>query len=865
MIINRRDFIRMTGLGLAGMLIDDAVGQYALAQAAPSPQAPLITEVEGVCRRLAQHGWRDLLLGVTGGKFDLGATNLAGELAKPLAPINRHVPGFEDFAAEGQKAIEPGNPARSLLFHALASPAVVQGVPGKPLTDFPNPAELEAVENYVYGVTPPTLAELRAKGAELAIVVFAPEYRTVSHTVHRKHAEMTFSRTGFARVGTIEASYDGPSRNYLLLDENRPFAFRVIPARFAPYIAMKAKGQANIFGPMRFQPDDKTRDFWVPLHKLFSGRECIAGLDLEVKLGAHFVNKKLQRFHKYMAEKGLVTGWEKSVPNERPFVIEDKVIADFSVRREDGQGLIMPEPHPLFEKATYKGKLLGFDVPTNYSEADASLWFSTLQILPGDGETCVGDPNPNLDLRQAYMDGLNPCIGRPVPEYVNTRHQLVDEDRVVVDLNKATNKKNEPIMFDKLKAGGYRALHFIDYTADGWVGATCPQLENEIRQHVPAYSPVAPPDFFPAVTQRALLEWWERDAPEDLRPGLWSIDPLALCDIRMAANIEAPPEKYSINKFSIQDDTVTAIVSHPGNHSEWQPRPRPADEPSPFTRLPDGSNGVFDPGWDVSQDKDKVSGKLFLQNYGLGTPFIEDVKLCAALGSFWAAVVPDATRTFQPGKKPERNKPWPWPTVIPLTDEEIGIVEVKGGGFYPWDGVRGPQIEQHDGKQWARYPDINYVDYTTLDGRMTAVLTSRIDLKEYQSRVRAMAAVYRALGVHYEQVLRDCKDDERRVDRAVNRLQRVKSDWAVVSFRKLDAPTEESRAAEQQAGTKLRTGETYRFHVFLHGKEKTDYRGHQHILVEMKEQAVFFADGTSVLKKGNEKVKWQPKSPCKDR
>ena len=833
MIINRRDFVRIAGLGLAGLLAEASVGQYALAQSAP-PKILLLTGVEGVCRRLARHGWRDLLLSVTGGELDLTAADLAGELAKKLTSVNRQAPGFEDFAAEGQRGIEPGNPARSLLFHALASPAVVQGAGGKPLTDFPTPAELEAVENYVYGVNPPTLAELhgRAGDAELAVVVFAHEYRTVSHTVHGKHADMSFSRTAFARVGTVEARYDGRRRDYLLLDESDPFAFRVMPARFTPYVAMKFKGRADAFGPMRSRPGDDGREFWVPLHKLFSGTECIKGFDLDVKLGAQFVNKKLKRFHMFMAQNGLKTGWREPDINEYPFVMKDE-IADFSGRSEDGQGLVMPKPHPLFERATYKGKPLAFEVPPGFSEADAgvSRWFSGMQILPGDGKQLF---------YEAYMDGLNPHLGRPAPEYINTRHEL-RPDGSVVDLN---SKRD---LLKRVEEGGYQALHFIDYTADGWVAAICPQLTEAIKLNIPAYSPVAPPDFFPAVTQRALLEWWERDVPAALRPGLWTIEPLALSDMRMAANIELT------DRFSINDDTVTAIVSHPANGPAKQCS-RPTGETVPFTRLPDGSNGVFDPGWDVSQNKVENSDKLFLQNYGLGTPFIEDVKLCAALGSFWAAVVPDSTRTFQPRKKPEDDRPWPWPTNVPLTDEEIGIVEVKGGGFYPWDGVRGPQIVKHKGQDWVRYSDINYVDYTKLGGKMTAMLTSRIDLKEYQSRLLAMATVYRALGIRYETILRDYKGDK---DKAANRLQLAKSNIAVASFRKLDAPTEESQAAERQTETKLQAGDTYRFHVFKHGAEETDEQNFQHVLVKMERQVVLYVDGKNVLKKEGKDGKWR--------
>lgn len=859
MIVNRRDFMRVAGVGLAGLLADASGGQFALAGPA-APGAPLIKSVEAVCRRLSRHGWRELLLSVTGDELDLTAANLAGELAKRLTSVRRDVPGFEDFASEGWRAVEPGSPARSLLFHALASPAVTQGAPGQPLTDFPTLAELEAVENYVYGVRPPTLAELRARagGAPLAVVVFAPEYRTVSHTVLRRHADMAFSRTACARVGNGAPLYDGRRRDFQLLDDADPFAFRAMPARFAPYIAMSVAGRPDSYAPMRFRPRDKDpgkrgddrRRFWVPLHKVFSGTECVAGLDLDVRLAARFVNRKLQQFHRFMAANGVDTGAKEWDTAEAPFVLRDREIADFSARGEDGQGLVTPKAHPLFERATYRGKPLAFRVPEGYADGDAgaSVWFSGMQILPGEGEALF---------YEAYMDGLNTHLGRPAPEYVNMRHELRD-DGTVVDLN------DDPRLLDRLVRGGYRALHFVDYTADGWVAAVCPQLARSIGRSVPAYSPVAPPDFFPAVMQRELMEWWEKDVPQKLRPGLWSIEPLALSDMRMAANVElrddskkgaarrgAPPPV-----FTIEDDTVTAIVGHPAKGDAAR-RPRPAAEPTPFTRLPDGSNGVFDPGWDVSQSRHERSKRSYLQNSGLGTPFIEDVKLCAALGSFWPAVVPDATRTFQPGKRPECNRLWPWPTNVPLTDEEIGIVEVGGGGFYPWDGVRGPQIVRRGAKEWVRYPNINHVDYTTLGGKMTALLTSRVDLKEYAARVLAMAAVYRALGVRYEDQLRGQTGDERE-RRAANRLQLAKSEWAVVSFRKPDGAhaADELRDAEQQAGAKLRAGETYRFHVYRHGQEVGDEQGPRHVLVEMLEQAILYTDGANVLRRV-EGGKWE--------
>ena len=133
-----------------------------------------------VCQRLAPEGWRDLLLAVSHDELDIAAADLSAMLAQPLSQIDRTVPGFEDFALEGTRGIEPGSPARSLLFHALASPNVFRDGAGNDLSAFPTPAEIEAVENYVYGVKPPSLDDLQAQADDhpLAVVVFALEYRT---------------------------------------------------------------------------------------------------------------------------------------------------------------------------------------------------------------------------------------------------------------------------------------------------------------------------------------------------------------------------------------------------------------------------------------------------------------------------------------------------------------------------------------------------------------------------------------------------------------------------------------------------------------------------------------------------------------
>src|SRR5688572_18837310 len=172
-VTSRRTFLQQSALGVGTVLVSGA-WQFPFG----SGHAALIDGVEAACRRLASLGWRQLLLDVTDGGLDIGAEDLADQLAKPLR-IDRGHPGFGDFNAVGSRAIEPGAPDASLLYHAFASPGVAANRGGAPLRGFPTLAEIEAVENYVYGAQPPSLDSLRARagGNPLGIVVFALQYR----------------------------------------------------------------------------------------------------------------------------------------------------------------------------------------------------------------------------------------------------------------------------------------------------------------------------------------------------------------------------------------------------------------------------------------------------------------------------------------------------------------------------------------------------------------------------------------------------------------------------------------------------------------------------------------------------------------
>jgi len=710
----------------------------------------LIDDVIAVRDRLASQGWADLM---NAHGLDLAAADLGAELSRPLPDIDRDLPGFEDFAQEGTRAIQPGNPARSLLFHALASPNVLTAPDGNALGAFPTLAELDTLENYVYGVRAPSMPELfaLAGGAEVAIVAFAHEYRPSIQTPHQKHADVCVSRTGIARVGTAEPRYDGPRRGFLPGVADNPHGIRVLPARYAAYLAVLVPGNAAAALPMRHQaPDpesgeigDQARNFWVPLHKLFPGNECIRGRNLTVRLRVRHVNEKLRRIHLAL---GPDASWGEPDISRPPFRFTDGIAA-LTTDTNLGQGTVVPAAHSrLVEPAAYQGKPLTFLVP------------------------------PNAPLSSSFnlaADGLK----RHGPEYVHVRHRITDTGEQE-DLNKRRD------VVDVVAGGGYQALHYLDFTGDGWVEPVVPELAVEIPRRRAAYSLVTAPDFFPGTDQRELTEWVAQRVPSALRRAIWRIPPDPLSDERFPANLQLTGAR-----FRADDDTVTAIVSRP-LRGLVQPTRLNVSETQRHSHLPDDAAGVFAPGWDVSVDG-REGGPEHLAAYGLGSPFPEDSKLCAALSSFWPAVAPDAARTFEPSPV--------WPTVIPLTDEEIGSV-----GELPWDGVPGPRLIERDGRQVVEYADLAHADYVenSLQGRFSMALTGVIGEREYEARVLAMVRAYQALGVDLGQSFRD--------------LVTGKTRWTVLSFRPLDLTDEEVSQAEKEADVSL-APTTYRFEVFRRG------------------------------------------------
>lgn len=220
--------------------------------------------------------------------LDLAAVDLAGELSRSL-DVDRAVPGFEDFAPGATRAVEPAEPAHSLLYHALASPNVRPD--GIGAADYPTWAELDVLENYIYGLKPIGAEEL----ADKCVVVFAYQYRPKPATTHRLYADLAYSRMGFSRVGNVDPFYAGANRGFTSYT-GVSGEVAVLPARYGAFLAEWRKGTDDALSLIGEEVGgDQDRQFLYPLRKLFAGDECVAGHTLSLTFAESHLSTKLQR------------------------------------------------------------------------------------------------------------------------------------------------------------------------------------------------------------------------------------------------------------------------------------------------------------------------------------------------------------------------------------------------------------------------------------------------------------------------------------------------------------------------------------------------------------------------------------------
>ncbi|MCK5830876.1 MAG: hypothetical protein KAH20_11305 [Methylococcales bacterium] len=666
----------------------------------------LIDDIKKILNTLAPHGWKELF---EAHGLDITAVDLENELLQDISSsINRDFPGFDDFAEEGKQGVTPSIPSRSLVYHALSSQHVKWKDIGKTkkITKFPTLKQIETVENYVYAAKKTSLNVIEAihGKANLAIVVFANQYRNAIDTPHKKHADLVYSRTGVARVGNAKMSYNKQTRSFDPLTKKKS-ELRVLPAKYNAYLAVKKKGSKELLGrgfnqsldiPFSNTPLDQDLNFWSPVHKLFAGTECLEGFNLQVSFDSFQNNEKIRKIHKFVAnEFDEDTGSTPSQHANFPFKFSEG-IADF----DQTKNLLIPIVHTaVVAKAEVNGQpstlRKSFQLPLNRGGNSIAAFSSSMEFRAAEKRNPISQTPTGAQ--------------RSVPEYAHVRTQIVGgQEENINDLDDHVS-----YIIDE----SFEALHYLDFTGDGFISAVvnAPQL-NSMTQ-VSAYSIVAPPDYFPYCEQSTIF-----DSMVD--KNVWSRSPQTLADIRLLPNVKSHPQLLFLGIEAF--DTCTALINGTVDMGIAQTNFKATFE-NRVTYLTDGAAGVFAPGWDTSFDMLQVGNVNVphLAAYGLGSPFPEDAKLCAAISSFWPAVAPDIARSFWPDASFRE-------TIIPLTDEEIGSV-----GGLGWDGEHGPIVTKVDGQEIVTYKKFSYVDYTlnALNNTFDYHKLANIDSVEYLARV----------------------------------------------------------------------------------------------------------------------------------
>jgi hypothetical protein len=155
---------------------------FELIRNAPTVEAPaeLKKEFAALLLWLQENRWNEFFKDCFGLDLDANSIELKANLQKDLSGIET-VTGFDDFA--GCRAIEPGFPSMSLLYHALASPRVKPELNGTVFTQeqYPDLQKLDMLENYITSLKN---IQIQADdfGENYVFALFSYEYRPAFKT-----------------------------------------------------------------------------------------------------------------------------------------------------------------------------------------------------------------------------------------------------------------------------------------------------------------------------------------------------------------------------------------------------------------------------------------------------------------------------------------------------------------------------------------------------------------------------------------------------------------------------------------------------------------------------------------------------------
>lgn len=742
--MKRRDFINKTlsaGVMLAGLPVLDFFSVEKL------PILPFDDIDKGVKEKMLNliswmkdQGWQAYLkkeLKINVLLHDLNA------LTKPLeniASITQKA-GIEDFG--GNKLIEPGSPSLSLLYHLLASPRVKSAQFKK----YPEVSQLDDIENYIYAFVDIAAYPYQVKDkSNVFLAVLAYEYRPAFKAPPmdfwrrdgKEFAKMVYARTGIARTGTHAPNYDTENRSFTNLPaaEGATKSVAVMPARYGLFLVELVEVDSDALQIMNQQRNESTnlgsRYFINPIQKVCNTE------NVDVAFAEYHINEKLQKITYYQYE-GVGFKFDGSLDfNKPPFIrisasnsLGEKLplhATDEDMVHIDQAGstiLLSSVPNKLIREARQYRKPVSFTMPGVWKKK-GNRRYSALKLPNEAGSDAANFVIADIIGRKRRVTTAFKAP-KIAPLFANMKFEVKGEDEIThIDGESYQGKGFE----EKINQGDYRALLFEDSICDGCVSAKITHKggnKSDIfdREILPAFSLVTAPDFFPFSDSNDIRAYYQSlpnvNTDQDFLEG----GSMNLSGIRQRGNPnlkdpfthqQAFAENWDQDKSF---DTITAVIGTGNRITEGK---ESDDFLFNFERkyratsfLPDTGTGVFFPGWDATYSGDPKNP--FFATFGLGSPFPEDMKLCAAANGMWPVTSPDAGRTFQGsleplylGRKPN--------TAIPLMDKEIGlnknspyVKDYREKESYGWDGEQGPYLEMRAGEILINYTDINRADY----------------------------------------------------------------------------------------------------------------------------------------------------------
>lgn len=746
---------------------------------------------------LKNNKWTDYLAGIVGIELDAADTKLQEKLSQQLSNLNT-IPGFEDFA--GSKLIEAGRPSMSLLYHALASPRVRPVLNGQPFNEkqYPTIAQLDALEDYIFSMQIFT-HPLDKLPENYILAVFAYEYRPAYKTPDSApYADIVFSRTGIARIGEYRKNYDAEKRCFINEPENQTNkkSSAVTPARYGLFLAKvlpcrSVKLYSEESRDYKGFIFVKQRSFLQPIRKIFDFDQMIGGGKL-VFYESH-LNEKLRK----LAVNGNVEIPGPFKKDEAPFIKISKSNSDANpangpysrlvdIEKQGSSLLVSSVPAKLINVAVQNGKIIGVKVnEVKGKKFTSDRRYTSFKILEHRGKD-ISD----YILSEGVFARYKPTrfsAPRNAPMFLNIRNKVDDDATQYQNMGAHTENFEHEI-----NTGGYCTALFEDNICEGSI--SCKIKTNStsyLRTKIlPAYSMVAAPDFFPFVDSYDLVEYDKQSDSSFLEGG---IENLSYCRLGPNPEIQDPTKEEQQTAFPYRkttntpeyqqateeknnlfvndiefnvSDTMLAIISSAGTPVNTKYTGSKAYQSPQFrdylatSYLTDTAAFVFAPGWEASYSSlDNDTNHVFLATFGLGSPFPEDMKLCAAANGMWPVASPDAARTFQGSlealptpkailKLTDETVP---PTAIPLLDVEIGIHkghpalnDPKTGltECFGWDGEQGPFIEYHNDQFMINFTDIGRADYVenVLNPKVgfNMSMLRYIDCKELINRIECL-------------------------------------------------------------------------------------------------------------------------------